>query len=407
MKLFNTSLTAVGLVLAASAAQVQSVQAQSVSDDVVRIGVLTEFTGVYSHLAGRGSVEAVKMAVADFGGTVLGKPVEVVEADHQNQADIGAAKAREWFDVGGVDMITELNNSGVALAVNQIAGEKGKIAIINGSSDLELTNEACTPYTIHYAYDGYALAHGTGLDLVKSGGDKWFFLTVDFAFGTSLEDAVTEVVKANGGEVMGSVRHQLGTSDYSSGVIQAQASGANVIGLATTGPDAVSAAKAAAEFGLTDSMRLAGLLLWIQDVDSLGLDLGQGMQLTNAFYWDRDDETRAFSKRYFDIMGGMPNMTQAADYSATLSYLKAVQAAGTDDADAVMAQMKTMTFDDMFAKNATLREDGRFMHDIYIYEVKSPQESKYDWDYLKPVRTIPADVAFQPLSESRCSFVKG
>jgi branched-chain amino acid transport system substrate-binding protein len=381
-------------------------QGSKISDDVVRIGILTDMSGIYSDLSGKGAVEAVRMAVADYGDKVLGKPIEVINADHQNKPDIGSNIARQWFDTGGVDLIQDLSNSAVALAVAAIAKEKKRHIVVNGSSNMGITNQACSPYAVHYAYDAYSLAHGTGRAVVEKGGDTWFFLTVDFAFGHGLEKQVSDVVTAAGGRVLGSARHPLNTTDFSSFVLQAQASGAKIIGIASTGADAINAIKGAAEFGATKTQKLAALLLWINDVHALGLDAARGLQLTNAWYWDMNDETRAFAKRYFDRVGLMPNMSQAADYSSTLHYLKAVEAAGTDDPDAVSKKMREMPINDMFAKGGKIREDGRMVHDMYIWEVKSKEESKHPWDYLKPLNTIPAEKAFQPLAQSTCYLVK-
>jgi branched-chain amino acid transport system substrate-binding protein len=381
-------------------------QAGKVSDDVVRIGVLTDMSGIYSDLSGKGAVEAVRMAVEDHGGKVLGKPVEVIHADHQNKPDVGSNIARQWFDTGGVDLIQDLSNSAVALAVAAIAKEKKRHIVVNGSSNMGITNQACSPYAVHYAYDAHSLAHGTGRTVVEQGGNTWFFLTVDFAFGHGLEKQVSDVVTAAGGRVLGSARHPLNTTDFSSFVLQAQASGAKIIGIASTGADAINAIKGAAEFGVTKTQKLAALLLWINDVHALGLEAARGLQLTNAWYWDMNDETRAFAKRYFQRVGMMPNMSQAADYSSTIHYLKAVEAAGTDDPDAVSKTMRELPINDMFAKNGKIREDGRMMHDMYLWEVKSKEESKYPWDYLKPLGVIPAEKAFQPLSQSTCYLVK-
>ncbi|NIM40553.1 MAG: ABC transporter substrate-binding protein [Hydrogenophaga sp.] len=390
------------------AAGVGSAQAQSgtLSNDVVRIGVLTDISGVYADISGKGAVEAVKMAVEDFGGKVFGKNIEVVFADHQNKADVGAAKAREWFDTGGVDMINDLANSGVALAVAGVAKEKKRHVIVNNASNVGVTNAQCSPYAVHYAYDAYSLAHGTGKAIAEGGGDTWFFLTVDFAFGIGLEQQVSEVVRANKGRVVGAARHPLGTTDFSSYVLQAQASKAKIVGLASTGNDTINAIKAAQEFGVTKNQKLAALLLWIQDVHSLGLQTAQGLQLTNAWYWDMNDESRAFARRFQQRVGHMPNMAHAGDYSSTMHYLKSVQAAGSDDPDAVSAKMRELPISDMFTRNGKIRADGRMVHDMYLWEVKSPAESKGPWDYLKPVKTIPAEQAFMPLSQSTCYLVK-
>lgn len=401
-------IAAVGFFFASTMAALAQTSAQpgAISGDVVRIGVLTDMSGVYTDLAGKGSVEAVKMAVEDFGGKVLGKPIEVIFADHQNKADIGANKAREWFDTGGVDMINDLNNSGVALAVAAIAKEKKRHIIVNGSSNVGITNQMCSPYAVHYAYDAYSLAQGTGQTIVEQGGDTWFFLTVDFAFGLGLEQQVSDIVRAAKGRVVGAARHPLGTTDYSSYILQAQASKAKIVGIASTGSDATNAIKAAKEFGLTKGQRLAALLLWINDVHALGLSTAEGLLLTNAWYWDMSDESRAFSKRYFDRVGSMPNMSQAGDYSSTLHYLRAVQAAGTDDPDTVSVKMRELPISDMFTKKGYIRVDGRMIHDMYLWEIKSPAESKYPWDYLKLVKIIPGEQAFMPLDKSTCYLVK-
>jgi len=380
--------------------------AGQLSGDVVRIGVLTDMSGIYADLSGKGAVEAVKMAVEDFGGRMFGKPIEVIFADHQNKADVGAAKAREWFDSNGVDLIADLSNSGVALAVAAVAKEKKRHIIVNGSSNMGLTNQVCSPYTVHYAYDAYSLAHGTGRTIAEQGGDTWFFLTVDFAFGIGLEQQVSDVVRAAKGRVVGAARHPLATTDFSSYMLQAQASKAKIIGLASTGGDTINAIKAAKEFGVTKNQKLAALLLWINDVHALGLDAAQGLMLTNAWYWDMNDDTRKFARRYEQRVKLMPNMSQAADYSSTLHYLNAVKAAGTDEPDAVSAKMREMPINDFFTKKGQIRVDGRMVHDMYLWEVKTPAESKGPWDYLKPIKTIPAEQAFQPLAASSCYLVK-
>ena len=397
---------AASVVFAAAVGAAHAQNTGTLSNDVLRIGVLTDINGVYADISGKGAVEAVKMAVEDFGGRIFGKPIDVVSADHQNKADVGAAKAREWFDSGGVDMINDLANSGVALAVAGVAKEKKRHVIVNNASNVGVTNAQCSPYTVHYAYDAYSLAHGTGKTIAEAGGDTWFFLTVDFAFGIGLEQQVGDVVRANKGRVVGAARHPLGTTDFSSYVLQAQASKAKIVGLASTGADTINAIKAAHEFGITKNQKLAALLLWIQDVHSLGLQTAQGLQLTNAWYWDMNDESRAFARRFMQRVGHMPNMAHAGDYSSTLHYLKAVQAAGSDDPDAVSAKMREMPINDMFAKNGRIRADGRMVHDMYLWEVKSPAESRYPWDYLKPIKTIPAAQAFMPLEQSTCYLVK-
>ena len=378
-----------------------------VSDDVVRIGVLTDLSGIYSDLAGNGAVEAVRMAVEDFGGAVLGMPIEVISYDHLNQADTAAAKAREWFSVDGVDMITDLSNSGAALAVAGVAKEMQRHIIVNGSSNIGITNDVCSPYAVHWAYDAYSLANGTGKAVVADGGLDWFFLTVDFAFGIGLEEQVTQVVENAGGKVMGSARHPLATTDFSSYMLQAQSSGAKIVGIASTGGDAINAINAAAEFGITQNQTLAALLLWLNDIHSIGLEAAGGLMLTNAWYWDMNEETRAFAKRYFERVRNMPNMSQAGNYSATLHYLKAIETAGTDDADAVSQAMRSTPISDVFTQDGYIREDGRMVHDMYLWRVKTPEESRYDWDYLAPVATIPAEQAFRPLEQSSCYLVTG
>jgi branched-chain amino acid transport system substrate-binding protein len=386
-----------------------SVGAQTpvISDDVVKIGVLTDMSGQFSHESGEGSVTAVRMAVEDFGGKVLGKPIEVVVADHQNKPDIATGLARKWYEVDKVDMIANLINSSIALSVSQLAKEKNRIAIINGSGSSRLTNDACTPNSVHYAYDTYALARGTGSALMKAGQKSWYFLTADYAFGHALEADTSAVVKAMGGEIVGSTRYPIETSDQSSFLLQAQASKAQVVALAGSGNVLVNSIKSAQEFGITKGgQTLAGLLVWITDIKSLGLESAQGLVLTNAFYWDRDDETRAWSKRFYERMKRMPHMGDAGDYSSTMHYLKAIEAAGTDEAQAVMAKMRELPINDFFAKNGRIREDGRMVHDMYVYEVKKPSESKGEWDYYKLREVIPGEQAFRPLKDSVCPLVK-
>ena len=378
-----------------------------ISNGVVRIGLILDMSGLYADITGQGSVEAARMAVEDFGGKVLGKPVEIVYADHQNKPDIAAAKAREWFDDQQVDAIMDVAASATALAAIEVAKTKNKIVVLNGPGAVRITNEACSPVSVHWAYDTYALAHGTGLATVKAGYDSWFFITADYAFGQDLERDTAEVVKASGGKVLGNVRVPLNTPDFSSYLLQAQSSKAKVIGLANAGADTTNAIKQASEFGIVQGgQKLAGLLVYINDVHALGLKTAQGLVLTEAFYWDMNDDTRAFSKRFFARTQRMPNMSQTGVYSATLHYLKAVQAAGTDATEPVMRTMKATPVNDVFAKNGRIREDGRMVHDMYLFEVKKPEESKAPWDYYKLVATIPADEAFQPLTQSRCPLVK-
>ena len=382
-------------------------QSANISDNVVKIGVLTDMSGQFSHESGEGSVTAIKMAVEDFGGTVLGKPIEVVVADHQNKPDTASAIARKWFDVEKVDMIANLINSSIALTVSGLAKEKNRIAIVNGSGSSRLTGDACTPNSVHYAYDTYALARGTGAALAREGKKSWYFLTADYAFGHALEADTSAVVKAMGGEVVGSTRYPPETFDQSSFLLQAQSSKAQVVALAGSGSVLVNSIKSAQEFGIQrGGQTLAGLLVWITDVKSLGLQTAQGLVLTNAFYWDRDDETRAWAKRFFERMKVMPHMGDAGDYSSTMHYLRAVQAAGTDEAQAVMSKMRELPINDFFAKNGRIREDGRMVHDMYVYEVKKPSESKGDWDFYKLREVIPGDQAFRPLKDSACPLVK-
>ena len=341
-------------------------QAQ-VSGDTIKIGFITDMSGLYSDIDGLGGAEAIKMAIADAGVVIAGKKVEFISADHQNKADIAASKAREWFDQQGVDLLIGGTNSGANLAMAKVASEKKKIFISIGAGSARLTNEECTPYTIHYAYDTVALARGTGGAIAKQGGKNWYFMTADYAFGQSLEKDTADVVKASGGKVLGSVKHPLSASDFSSFLLQAQSSGAQILGLANAGGDAINSIKAANEFGITKKMKLAGLLIFINDVHSLGLNTTQGMYLTDGWYWDLNPETRAWSKRYFEKMKKEPSMLQAADYSATANYLKAVKAVGTDDSDKVMAHLKKTPINDMFAKNGVIRQDGRMVHDTVSY----------------------------------------
>ncbi|MEC4720655.1 ABC transporter substrate-binding protein [Noviherbaspirillum sp. CPCC 100848] len=395
---------AVAVASTLSLAMAGSASAQ-ISGDVVKIGFITDISGLYSDIDGQGGVEAIKMAIADFGGTVNGKKIELITADHQNKADVAASKAREWFDREGLDMLVGGTNSGTNLSMAKVAAEKKKPFISIGAGTARLTNEECTPYTVHYSYDTVALAKGTGSAVVKQGGKSWYFLTADYAFGASLENDTTTVVKASGGTVAGAVRHPLSASDFSSFLLQAQSSKAQILGLANAGGDTINAIKAANEFGINKSMKLAGLLMFINDVHSLTPALTQGMYLTDAWYWDQNDETRKWARRYFEKMKKMPSSLQAADYSATMQYLNAVKAVG-DDADKVMAHLKNTKINDMFAKNGVIRPDGRMVHDMFLMQVKSPSESKYPWDYYKVVQTIPGDQAFTTKAESKCALWK-
>jgi branched-chain amino acid transport system substrate-binding protein len=392
---------------ALAVASIAQAQGDAISDGAVRIGVITDMGGVLSELSGRGSAMAVKMAVEDFGGQVLGKPIEVLEVDHQNKADIAANKAREWFDVQKVDMITDLTNSAVALAAVDMAKQKNRIAIVNGAGALRLTNESCTPNSIHYAWDTYAMANGTAQAIVKKGGDTWYFLTADYAFGHQIERDVTEVVTAAGGKVVGTSRHPFNASDFSSFMVAAKGSGAKIIGLANGGSDTINAIKSAQEFGIDPAKQnLAGLAVFITDIHGVGLKAAQGVMLTEAFYWDSNDETRQWSRRFFERMKKMPTAIHAANYSSTMHYLRSVRDAGTDAAGTVMAKMKATPVNDFFAKNGRIREDGRMVHDMYLMQVKTPAESKYPWDYYKRLAVIPAAEAFQPLAKSACPLVR-
>jgi len=380
-------------------------QAQ-ISGDVVKIGFITDMSGVYSDIDGQGGVEAINMAIADFGGSVAGKKIELVSSDHQNKADIAASRAREWFDQQGVDMLIGGTNSGTNLSMAKVAAEKKKPFIAIGGGTARLTNEECTPYTIHYAYDTVALAKGTGSAVVKQGGKSWFFLTADYAFGASLESDTAKVVKANGGTVLGDVKHPLSASDFSSFLLQAQASKAQILGLANAGGDTVNAIKAANEFGVTKTMKLAGLLMFINDVHALTLNLTHGMYLTDSWYWDQNDETRKWARRYFEKMKKMPSAVQAADYSAATQYLLAVKATGTDNPDKIMDYLKKTKINDMFAKNGYVRADGSMIHDMFLMQVKEQKDSKYPWDYYKVVQTIPGEQAFTTKAETACALWK-
>jgi len=392
--------------VALSALLAGTAQAQ-VSDGVVKIGVLTDLSGVYSDLAGSGAVLATRMAIDDF--IASEKPsfkVEMVSADHQNKGDIAANKAREWFERDKVDVVTELVTTSVGLAVQKIAKDKNKIALMSGPGSTAITNENCNDVTVHWTYDTYAVANGTAKAVTQAGGKKWFFLTADYAFGHALEKDASDVVKANGGEVLGSVRHPFPGNDFSSFLLKAQSSGAQVIGLANAGGDTINSIKQAAEFGITPKQSLAGLLVFITDIHSLGLKNTQNMFLTEGFYWDLNDETRAWSKRFFAQHKRMPTMVQAGQYSSVMHYLKAVKAINSDDTAKVMAQMKKTPVNDFFAKNGKIRDDGRMVHDMYLLQVKKPGESKSPWDYYNVRATIPAAEAFQPLSASRCPLIK-
>ena len=399
-----TVMVAAALATGMSAANAQQ---GKLSDDVVKIGVLTDMSGVYAEYGGPGAVMAAKMAVEDFGGKMFGKEIQVVSADHQNKPDIAKNVTLQWFDRDKVDMTVENLNSGVALAVTALGKEKNKITIVNGAASARLTNEDCAPGTgVHYLMDTIALGNVLGKAIVKDGGDSWFFLTADYAFGHSLEKDTGEVVKAAGGKVLGAVRHPLSTGDFSSFLLQAQTSGAKVIGLANAGGDTVNSIKSAAEFGITKKQNLAALLMLLTDVHAVGLNTAQGLYLTEAWYWDLNPETRAWSAKYEARMKKKPNSNHASVYSATMHYLNAVKAAGTDETAAVMKKMRDTPINDMFAKNGKLREDGRMVHDMYLFQVKTPAESKAPWDYYKLKATMKGEDAFQSLANSRCPAFK-
>src|SRR5215469_16873903 len=377
------------LVLAALA----TVPAQAADNKVV-IGDIDDMSGLYADVIGPGGIEAAKMAIEDFGGNVLGNKIELLTSDHQNKPDVGAQKFREWADRDGVTMVLGGSNTGVSLAMNNVAKEKKIPFIAIGPAGASLTGKDCTPYTVHYVYDTTSLGNGTAKTMVKQGGKTWFFITADYAFGTQLQEAATKVVEANGGKVIGAVRVPLSTSDFSSYLLQAQGSGAQVVGLANAGADFSNSLKAAHEFGLTGTMKPAALLAFITDIHSIGLETAQGLYLTNAWYWDLNDKSRAFGKRFFDKTGAMPTYNQAAYYSATLTYLNAVKAVGTTDADKVMDQLRNTKVDDMFTSDGIIRPDGLLQHSMFVMQVKTPAESKGPWDYYKLVRTMSGEEAY-------------
>ena len=393
--------------LACSAMLGASAPAQAqISGDIIKIGIITDISGLYSDIDGIAGVEAIRMAVAELGGAINGKKIEVVYADHQNKADVAAAKAREWFDTQGVDMLIGGTNSGTALAMAKVAAEKKKPFLVVGAATSALTNDQCNAYTVHWAYDTVALAKGTGNAVVKAGGKSWYFLQADYAFGAQLQTDTSNVVKAAGGTVVGTVKHPLSASDFSSFLLQAQGSKAQILGLANAGGDTINSIKAAAEFGITKNMKLAGLLIFITDIHSLGLKSTQGMYLTDSWYWNRDAETRAWSRKFFDKFRRMPTSIHAGDYSAALNYLQAVKATGTDDADKVLAQMKKTKINDVFAKGGYIRDDGRMVHDMYLMQVKTPDKSVEPWDYYNVVETFKGDAAWQTKADSKCPLWK-
>lgn len=412
MKFLTCLLTATAMASAAlpcpALAQAPAGQSNGqVSDGVVRIGILNDQSGVYADFGGKWSVEAAKMAAEDFGGKVLGASIDIVDADHQNKPDTALTIARKWYDVDKVDAIMELTTSSVALAVQGLSKEKKKINIVDGAATTRLTGDLCSPYGFHWAYDTQALAVGTGGSLVEQGGDTWFFITADYQFGYSLEADTSKYVKEKGGKVLGAVRHPLNTSDFSSFLLQAQASKAKVVGLANAGQDTINSVKQAAEFGIVaGGQRLAGLLLTLSEVHGLGLQAAQGLVLTEGYYWDLDDKSRDFATRFEKRTGRKPNMIQAGTYSSVTQYLKAVKAAGTDATEAVATKLHEMPVDDFFGRNGKVLENGRMVHEMYLFEVKSPKDSKAPWDYYKLLAKIPGEKAFFTAKESGCPLVK-
>jgi len=398
---FLAGACAAALALGLGAADAQ------MSGKPIKIGVLSDMSSLYADIGGAGSVAAAQMAVKDFGGSVNGVPIQIVSADHLNKPDVGKAIVQRWIDEDGVDAVADAPTSSVALAVQDVMREKQKVFLISGAAASDLTGKACSPTGVHWTYDTYALAHGTGGALVKQGGDTWFFITADYAFGHALQRDTADVVTKAGGKVLGSVDVPLNNADFSSFLLQAQQSKAKIIGLANAGGDTDNSIKQAAEFGIVKGgQKLAGLLVFISDVNSLGLDTAQGLVLTSAFYWDQNDETRAWSKRYMEQIKKPPTMVQAGVYGSIMHYLKAIKEAGTDDGPKVVAEMRKLPINDFMTKNGHLREDGRVLRDMYLFQVKSPAESKYQFDYFKLLATIPADQAFRPLSESECPLVK-
>ncbi|MBV2218558.1 MAG: ABC transporter substrate-binding protein [Diaphorobacter nitroreducens] len=397
----KAKLTTLAFVLGAAGLMASTAHAQ----DKVKIGFITDMSSLYADVEGKNGGVAIQMAIDDFGGKVLGKPIELLTADHQNKADIAASKAREWIDTQGLTMIFSGTNSGTALALAKIAEEKKRVMINNGAASSALTNDQCTPYTVHYAYDTVALAKGTGGAIVDGGGKSWFFLTADYAFGHALEADTSKVVKDKGGTVVGAVRHPLNASDFSSFLLQAQNSKAQILGLANAGGDTINSIKAAKEFGIGNSMKLAGLLIFFSDVHSLGLRNTEGLQFTTSWYWDLNDETRKFADKFMAKTKRRPTEIQAADYSATMNYLKAVEAAKTTDADKVMEAWRAMKMNDFFG-SGYLRADGRYVHDMYLMQVKSPSESKGTWDYYKLIKKLPGEQVFTTKAESKCALWK-
>lgn len=401
MKMFKKTAAAILVSsLFATAAQAQ------ISDNEIRIGYLADMSGTYRDLSGPGGLEALKMAIEDFGGTVDGKKIVTFNADDLNKPDVGANTVRQWVDERNVDMVTGLVASSVVLAASKVVEQADKLALISGAAASSLTNESCSPNHIHWTYDTYALANGTANAILKDGGKRWYILTADYAFGHSMENDIKKVVESEGGEVVGTARHPFPSSDFSSYILQAQGSGADVIALANAGADTVNSLKTASEFGVTQSgQKLAGMVVFLNDIHAMGLDVTQGLMLTTGWYWDMNEDTRAWAKRYQERVGRMPGMVHAGIYSATTHYLNAVKATGSDDTKTVRAHMAKTPVNDMFATNGKIREDGRMVHDMYLVQVKTPAESKGEWDLYKMVRTIPADEAYRPLAESQCKLV--
>ncbi|WP_342728480.1 ABC transporter substrate-binding protein [Bradyrhizobium sp. B097] len=401
MKSIVTSLSAAGLIAAALAGPALAQQTP------LKIGVLTDFQSVYADIGGAGNVEATKMAIEEFGGSMFGKPIELVTADALNKADVAATITRKWYEAENVDMIIDMPTSATALAGMEMSKQFEKIMIVTDAASSDITGKSCSPYTLHWTYDTYANAHTVGSAIVKNGGDSWFFITADYVFGHSIERDTGDVVRAAGGKVLGSARHPLNTPDFSSFLLQAQSSKAKIVGLANGGGDTINAIKQAAEFGIVaGGQNLAGIVMFISDIHSLGLKLAQGLIITEAYYWDLNDRTRAFGKRFFERMKRMPTMNQAATYSATLHYLNAVKAAGTKETKPVLAKMRATPVRDAFTDNGVVREDGRMEHSMFLFEVKKPEESKAPWDYYKVLAEVPGDQAFRPLKDGGCPLVK-
>ncbi|SEC33112.1 ABC transporter substrate-binding protein [Bradyrhizobium erythrophlei] len=401
MKSIVTSLSAAGLIAAVLAGPALAQQTP------LKIGVLTDFQSVYSDIGGAGNVEATKMAIEEFGGSMFGKPIELVTADALNKADVAATITRKWYEAENVDMIIDMPTSATALAGMEMSKQFEKIMIVTDAASSDITGKSCSPYTLHWTYDTYANAHTVGSAIVKNGGDSWFFITADYVFGHSIERDTGDVVRAAGGKVLGSARHPLNTPDFSSFLLQAQSSKAKIVGLANGGGDTINAIKQAAEFGIVaGGQNLAGIVMFISDIHSLGLKLAQGLIITEAYYWDLNDRTRAFGKRFFERMKRMPTMNQAATYSATLHYLNAVKAAGTKDTKPVLAKMRATPVRDAFTDNGVVREDGRMVHSMFLFEVKKPEESKAPWDYYKVLAEVPGDQAFRPMKDGGCPLIK-